>query len=143
MYYQHQGLSLNRVLAQPLPPAVKALGSVDLPPPVRRFRGRVLLTAEQRVPALEALVTTIQVPPLRVRPADILDLQSYFLRRLSQRSGRRLVVSEDAARQLEGYSFPGNTRVGCALALWWWHWCCLAHCGDHRATIVLSAHFAN
>lgn len=53
----------------------------------------------------------VQVPPLRVRPADIIDLQRYFLRKIGQRTGKRIALSREAERQLEGYSFPGNTRV--------------------------------
>lgn len=54
----------------PIPPR-----SVDLARPPQRCAARILLTAEQRVPSLEPLVTTVTVPPLRVRPADILDLE--------------------------------------------------------------------
>jgi transcriptional regulator with AAA-type ATPase domain len=70
-------LQLKEGTFQPLPSAWTTLASVDLPRPPQKCLARVLLTAEQRVPSLDTLVTTIPVPPLRVRPADIIDLQRW------------------------------------------------------------------
>ncbi len=68
-------LLLSEGTFQPLPSAWTTMASVDLPRPPQKCAARIFLTAEKRVPGLESLVTTLQVPPLRVRPADILDLQ--------------------------------------------------------------------
>lgn len=51
----------------------------------------------------------LQIAPLRVRPADIIDLQSFILRDISRRSGvGPMTLSQDAARHLESYAFPDN-----------------------------------
>ena len=50
----------------------------------------------------------ISVPPLRERPADILELTEYFLER--HRSFRRLRLSQAAADALLAYAWPGNVR---------------------------------
>jgi hypothetical protein len=53
----------------------------------------------------------VQVPPLRVRPADIVDLERYFMRVLSKQKGVRLALTPEAERTLLGYSFPNNIVV--------------------------------
>jgi transcriptional regulator with PAS, ATPase and Fis domain len=50
----------------------------------------------------------IQVPPLRERREDILELASYFLERHS--GARRLTLSKAAADALLTYDWPGNVR---------------------------------
>ncbi len=56
-------------------------------------------------------VLTIQVPPLRARPADILPLAEHLLARLSVVHGRIGVsLSEVARHALQAYSWPGNVR---------------------------------
>jgi two-component system response regulator HydG len=50
----------------------------------------------------------IEVPPLRDRPEDILELTEYFLER--HRAFRRLRLSEAAADALVAYAWPGNVR---------------------------------
>ena len=44
------------------------------------FQGRVLFTSEAAIPALDGLVRTIRVPPLRVRRTDLGDWLRYRLR---------------------------------------------------------------
>lgn len=54
---------------------------------------------------------TIEVPPLRERPCDIPCLADHFNRAVAARMGREpLVLSQDAARLLIGYAWPGNVR---------------------------------
>ena len=56
-------------------------------------------------------VLTLQVPPLRARPADILPLAEHLLARLSVVHGRTGVsLSEEARHALQAYSWPGNVR---------------------------------
>jgi len=56
-------------------------------------------------------VLTIQVPPLRARPADVLPLADHLLARLAAVHGRAGVsLSEDARRALQAYPWPGNVR---------------------------------
>ena len=56
-------------------------------------------------------VLTIQVPSLRMRPADILPLAEHLLARLSVVHGRIGVsLSEEARHALQAYSWPGNVR---------------------------------
>jgi two-component system NtrC family response regulator len=52
---------------------------------------------------------TIQVPPLRERPGDIIALAHALLARFSQGKGRR-TFSEDAIAALTAYEWPGNVR---------------------------------
>lgn len=56
-------------------------------------------------------VFPIQVPPLRQRPDDVLPLAQHFLARFASRYGKPTpALSEDAARVLCAYRFPGNVR---------------------------------
>jgi len=66
-------------------------------------RGRFRLDLFYRLHGVE-----IAVPPLRERPADILELTEYFLER--HRSFRRLRLSPAAADALVAYAWPGNVR---------------------------------
>jgi DNA-binding NtrC family response regulator len=52
----------------------------------------------------------IEVPPLRVRPEDLLVLTQHFAARLSDRYDREITLSRGAIELLLGYSFPGNVR---------------------------------
>lgn len=52
-----------------------------------------------------------QVPPLRVRPADIIDLERYFMKIISKRNGVKLTLTPEAERQLATYTFPNNINV--------------------------------
>lgn len=53
----------------------------------------------------------MQVPPLRVRPADILDLERYYMRVISKEQGVKLTLTQEAERALLAYSFPENITV--------------------------------
>jgi len=56
-------------------------------------------------------VFLMQVPPLRERKEDIVELVNYFVSRLGTRTTPRVEsVSEDAMQALLGYSWPGNVR---------------------------------
>jgi transcriptional regulator of acetoin/glycerol metabolism len=55
-------------------------------------------------------VLAIQVPPLRERPDDILELAEHFARTLTQREKRRMRISAKACDALARYSWPGNIR---------------------------------
>ena len=53
-----------------------------------------------------------QVAPLRVRPADVADLQKLFVRGIAKTRGQgSLALTPEAVLQLESYSFPGNIKV--------------------------------
>ena len=66
-------------------------------------RGRFRLDLYYRLHGVE-----IDVPPLRERPEDILELAEYFLER--HRDFRRLRLSQAAADALLAYRWPGNVR---------------------------------
>ena len=66
-------------------------------------RGRFRLDLFYRLHGVE-----IDVPPLRERPDDILELAEYFLER--HREFRRLRLSQAAADALLAYRWPGNVR---------------------------------
>ncbi len=66
-------------------------------------RGRFRLDLYYRLHGVE-----IDVPPLRERPDDILELADYFLQR--HRDFRRLRLSQAASDALLAYRWPGNVR---------------------------------
>ncbi len=56
-------------------------------------------------------VVTIEVPPLRERPEDILPLAEHFLSSYARRSGKSVTgFSAKAKEALLGYAWPGNVR---------------------------------
>jgi DNA-binding NtrC family response regulator len=56
-------------------------------------------------------VVTVEVPPLRQRPQDILNLAEYFLARQAELYGEPYkTISEQAGRLLTEYAWPGNVR---------------------------------
>jgi DNA-binding NtrC family response regulator len=56
-------------------------------------------------------VISLELPPLRDRREDILELALYFLRRAAKRMSKQLShIEEDALAVLEGHSWPGNIR---------------------------------
>jgi DNA-binding NtrC family response regulator len=56
-------------------------------------------------------VVTIDVPPLRTRTGDILELAQHFLERAAARNAKAVVgIASPAARRLVAYDWPGNVR---------------------------------
>lgn len=56
-------------------------------------------------------VVEIVVPPLRKRGDDVIELATFFLRRLNRETGKRLRgFTPEALTQLQRYSWPGNVR---------------------------------
>jgi two-component system response regulator HydG len=56
-------------------------------------------------------VVTIELPPLRNRGGDVLEIAQYLLARLAERAGKpSLALSPGAAEKLVAYSWPGNVR---------------------------------
>ncbi len=56
-------------------------------------------------------VVTIDLPPLRERPEDILPLAEYFLRQFCREARRQtLTLTEEAERRLKTHGWPGNVR---------------------------------
>ncbi len=56
-------------------------------------------------------VVTLDLPPLRDRPEDVILLAEYFLSQFSVQAGRkRLKIAADARRRLQAHSWPGNIR---------------------------------
>ena len=55
-------------------------------------------------------VVTIRIPPLRERVEYIRIMASYYTEQLNRRYNSRKVLSPDALRLLETYSWPGNDR---------------------------------
>lgn len=66
---------------------------------------------------------TLEIPPLRERPLEIVPLARLFLDRAAEHLGReRLALDSDAERMLLQYEWPGNVRelrnvMDCAAAL--------------------------
>ena len=68
----------------------------------KRFRADLLF----RLNVLE-----ISLPPLRVRPGDVLPLAQHFVETFAQRSSKKVVgLTSEVARCLLAYSWPGNVR---------------------------------
>jgi len=56
-------------------------------------------------------VVTLDLPPLRERPEDILPLAEFFLRRFAVQARRpQLQLSSEARRRLQSHAWPGNVR---------------------------------
>lgn len=55
-------------------------------------------------------VVTIDIPPLRERPSDIVPLAEAYLQSLAARQGSRLTLSRETRNSLEAYAWPGNIR---------------------------------
>lgn len=55
-------------------------------------------------------VFPIEIPPLRQRKSDIVELATHFLRQLSRTYRRKLLFAPETFRVLERYSWPGNVR---------------------------------
>jgi DNA-binding NtrC family response regulator len=55
-------------------------------------------------------VIPIELPPLRERPEDIVELTEHFVKKFCAQTGRQVSISEKALRLLEIYSWPGNVR---------------------------------
>lgn len=53
---------------------------------------------------------TIEIPPLRERPEDVLLLAQLFVSRLARRYGRRITLARSALEALVHHPFPGNVR---------------------------------
>ncbi|QAT48971.1 PAS domain-containing protein [Caproiciproducens sp. NJN-50] len=55
-------------------------------------------------------VVNIELPPLRQRREDILDLAKYFLAKLNRQYNQSIVLSGDVKRCFYNYPWPGNVR---------------------------------
>lgn len=55
-------------------------------------------------------VLTLNVPPLRRRPEDILELTGFFLKKFSEKYGKKVEITPEAIDVLLKYPFPGNVR---------------------------------
>ena len=56
-------------------------------------------------------VVSLQVPPLRDRPADIALLADHFLKKFRKKTRKRIThLAPEAVATLRRYSFPGNVR---------------------------------
>ena len=55
-------------------------------------------------------VITLDIPPLRKRPEDILPLARHFVRVELKDAKTIPIIAADAARALEAYDWPGNVR---------------------------------
>jgi two-component system response regulator AtoC len=56
-------------------------------------------------------VISIELPPLRERGSDALELAHHFIRKFSKATGRAVEgLSPEAARKLVAYAWPGNVR---------------------------------
>ena len=76
------------------------------------FQGRVLFTSEATIPALDGLVRSIRVPPLRVRRTDLGDWLRYQLRLQSPGLGwsQPPALSDNVVRRLQNHDFANNLR---------------------------------
>ena len=76
------------------------------------FQGRVLFTSEAAIPALDGLVRTIRVPPLRVRRTDLGDWLRYMLRLQSPGLGwsQPPALPDSVVRRLQNHDFANNLR---------------------------------
>lgn len=80
--------------------------------PERTSAAHFILISERPMPQLNTAVdTTIKVPPLRVRKADIEDYVNYYISLISRARGQQKIsVTPEAIRRLQAYDFPNNLR---------------------------------
>ena len=78
-------------------------------------RIRVVMTSSRAVPLVakdfdDISLTTVRIPPLRVRRADIEDEAHFFLRQMAveQDNPRKFVFSGEGVRALQAHDWPGN-----------------------------------
>src|SRR4051812_33896084 len=55
-------------------------------------------------------VVNLKIPPLRERPADVIELAGYFIKKYSEANGVARVLSTEARAQLIANRWPGNVR---------------------------------
>jgi DNA-binding NtrC family response regulator len=55
-------------------------------------------------------VIPIELPPLRERTEDIVELAEHFVKKFCAQTNRQLSISEKALQLLEAYLWPGNVR---------------------------------
>jgi DNA-binding NtrC family response regulator len=55
-------------------------------------------------------VIPVEIPPLRERSADVLELANFFLSEFGRERGLSFALSHDAATALQNYRYPGNVR---------------------------------
>lgn len=56
-------------------------------------------------------VVSLEIPPLRERPEDVLPLAEFFLERFCRQANRKpLELAPDARRRLQAHHWPGNIR---------------------------------
>jgi DNA-binding NtrC family response regulator len=54
-------------------------------------------------------VVSIEMPPLRARPSDLLPLTTHFLERFAKENGKSIEeFADDAVERIIGYRWPGN-----------------------------------
>ncbi len=69
----------------------------------------ILMTAERAVSDFSQGATSIKVPPLRVRKADIELQVNYYLKGACRKTGQaKPRLTPEALRRLQSYDFPGN-----------------------------------
>lgn len=88
----------------------------------RRFAGRVISATNSNLDArmtsgdfrrdllFRLNTVTLEIPPLRDRPADLQALTRLILERMATRYGRRRELARDALSALRAYAWPGNVR---------------------------------
>ncbi|SNR86139.1 sigma-54-dependent transcriptional regulator [Desulfurobacterium atlanticum] len=55
-------------------------------------------------------VLRVEIPPLRERKEDIVELTGFFLKKFNTKYGKKVILSKDALNTLLNYTFPGNVR---------------------------------
>lgn len=101
--------------AEAMAPQVFGLlaGVIETPSPVRILATTTRMEALSHWPdrlRFGLAGTQLQVPALRLRRGDILELTRHFIRRAAAGAGRLPRVSPDAEAWLTGADWPGNVR---------------------------------
>src|SRR3954470_9337915 len=92
--------------SQPIPVDVRVLAATN-----RDLRGAVAAGAFRADLFYRLNVFPVEVPPLRERRDDIPVLAAYFVRKFSQRMGKRIeAICRPVQDQLYRYHWPGNVR---------------------------------
>ncbi len=84
----------------------------DALPEAKVSQARIIVISEKKLPAIDSLVNIrIEVPPLRVRKADLEEQINYYINLISrQKCCQKSRLTPEALRKLQAYEFPNNLR---------------------------------
>ncbi|WP_036477654.1 sigma 54-interacting transcriptional regulator [Myxosarcina sp. GI1] len=86
--------------------------SSEKTPAPKQSQARIILISEKNISQINSEVdTSIKVPPLRVRKADLDEQIKYYVNLIGkEKSSKKPLLTSEALRKLQAYDFPNNLR---------------------------------